>query len=59
MARWDHPMLVPESSCVCIPSLRPVAQFFFLTKVPFSALFNSERDMAIETSLKCFPGHLF
>ena len=33
-----HPMLFAESSCVCMPSFRPVAPFFFQAKVPFAVL---------------------
>ena len=42
-----HPMLFAESSCVCMPSFRPVAPFFFLGKVPFLAFFNIERGVVI------------
>ena len=34
-----HPMLFAESSCICMPSFRPVAPFFFLSKVPFFFFF--------------------
>ena len=34
-----QPMLLEESSCVCMPSFRPVAPFFFSGKVPFLAFF--------------------
>ena len=51
--RETHPMLLSESSCVCMPSFRPVAPFFFQAKVPFllvnSSLFffNTERGVAL------------
>ena len=32
-----HPMQFAELSCVCIPSFRLVAPFFFLAKVPLLA----------------------
>ena len=45
-----HPMLFEESSCVCIPSFRPVAPFLFLAIVPFLDFFwNIERGVAILT----------
>ena len=46
-----HPMLFTGSSCVCMPSFRPVAPFFFLAKVPFLAIFfNTERGVAMKRS---------
>ena len=47
MARWDPPVLLPESSCVCILSIRPVSPFFFLAKVPFLAFLDIERGVAM------------
>ena len=38
-----HPMLFAESSCVCMPSFRPVAPFLFLAKVPFLAFLIQKR----------------
>ena len=34
-----HFMLFEDSSCVCMPSFRPVAPFFFLAKVTLLVLF--------------------
>ena len=43
-----HPMFFVESSCIHMPSFRPVPSFFFLVKVPFLAFFfNIERDVVI------------
>ena len=42
-----HPRLFAESSCVCMPSFRPVVPLLFLAKVKFLALFNIERGAAV------------
>ena len=35
-------MILVESSCVCMPSFRSVAPFFFSSKVPFLVFLNME-----------------
>ena len=45
-----HPKLFEESSCVCMPSFRPVDPFLFLAKVPFLAFYKkkyTERGVAL------------
>ena len=43
-----HPMLFEESSCVCMPSFRPVAPFLFLAKYHFWLFKNTEMGVAID-----------
>ena len=37
-------MLLPGSSCVCIPSFRPVVSLVFLAKIPFLAFFKHKNS---------------
>ena len=42
-----HPMLIPESSSVCMLSLTPVAPFVFLAKVLFFVCFGIQKGMGM------------
>ena len=42
-----HPMLFVESSCVCIPSFRFVAPFFFSSKSTTFGFFSIDGGVAI------------
>ena len=55
VARWNPSHLLPESSCVCIPSFRPKSTYFFLPKYNFY-IFNTLRGVVIYTYLKHSPG---
>ena len=49
-------MLLPESSCVCMPSFRPVAPFFFPGNTIFGFFFfNTERGCGHIGMLMMFP----
>ena len=49
---WTHSMLFEQSSCVCMPSFRPVAPSLFLAEVPFLAFFEYRMGVTIQTYLK-------
>ena len=51
-----NPMLLSESSYVCIIIFMPVSPSFFLDKVPFLAFLNKERGMVIYTYSRCSLG---
>ena len=51
-----YPMLFTESSCVCKPNFKPVAQFFFLAKVHFWLVLKNGKGCGHINMFITFPG---